>query len=244
MNAEEMQLTHKRVQTWACSVSDQVREKIAELTSKINSVVVKCDGDVEYLASAMKSAKKIVKTINEARKSYTSKLDEEKQLIMSQEKILVRPIEEALAKAKQMTDEYLAERQRIAEEARRKALEEAQKQAEAARKAEEEAQKQAEAARALGIPVEPVNAYAPNNLPTTSLTPAEVSSLSALDGIGARVSWDFEIVNPYDLPRCLLSPNIALIKAEIATLKKSGMKIEDVHVPGLRVYAKTTTVIR
>lgn len=60
----------------------------------------------------------------------------------------------------------------------------------------------------------------------------------------ARVTWDYEVTDASKLPRDLLMPNPAAIKARIAGLKAANFPLADIAIDGLRVFEKLGTAIR
>lgn len=217
------------------TLHNELHAELVSLANKFTAfATVSNDDDVQSLANLMKQGKKIVASIADLRKSITAKLDEEKKRIMAQEKTIIAPIVGAIDRAKALTDAYLAERAKVAEEARRKALE-------AATSAQESVERNQRAAEAFGITT--IDVPTPET-PSLTLTPAEVSSLSSLSGISARVTWDFEITDANALPREFMQPSPTLIKAYIQNAKRIGTPIASVRIPGVRVFEKTSSVIR
>jgi hypothetical protein len=76
--------------------------------------------------------------------------------------------------------------------------------------------------------------------------PAAMARVSDEGGavISGSIRWDFEITDDAALPRELLQPNEAAIRAKIAGLKATSKSIEDAKIPGLRIFEKVQTVFR
>ncbi len=217
------------------TLHSELQRELVTLANKFMEIsAVHNDDDVQSLAALMRQGKNFISTVASLRKSVTAKLDAEKKRIMEQEKTITAPIVGAIDRAKTMTDAYLAERAKVAEEAKRKALE-------AATMAQESVERNQRAAEAFGITT--VDVPTPSS-PSLTLTPAEVSSLSSLSGISARVTWDFEITDANAIPREFLQASPALIKAYIQNAKRLGTAIDSVRIPGVRVFEKTSSVIR
>lgn len=77
--------------------------------------------------------------------------------------------------------------------------------------------------------------------------PKETVRVVAASGAVAAsgtVKWDHEVEDGSLLPRELLMPNEAAIKAKVAGLKAMGGKIEDAKIPGVRIFEKIGTTWR
>lgn len=76
--------------------------------------------------------------------------------------------------------------------------------------------------------------------------PAETTRISAGDkvAVSGAVKWDYEITDVAALPRELLMPNDAAIKARVAGLKASCGDIEKASIPGVRIFERVTTAWR
>jgi hypothetical protein len=62
--------------------------------------------------------------------------------------------------------------------------------------------------------------------------------------VSGAVRWDYEITDPDALPRELLQPNEAAIRAKIAGLKATSKNIDAAKIPGVRIFEKVQTVFR
>ena len=218
------------------TIHNEVRAQLDLTISHLNSFnAVTSDADVESIATLIKQAKKLSNGISDFRRKLTATLDEQKKSLIAQEKALTAPLDDAANHARRLSDEYLAERRRIAEEAKRKA-------AEAAAKAQAEAEATAKAEAAFGI-VRPASVAEPAT-PESALSRKEIESLSKLSNVSTRTTWDFEVTDIALLPRKFFQPSPTLIKDELATLKKLGKAISDINIPGLKVFEKVSTIIR
>lgn len=56
--------------------------------------------------------------------------------------------------------------------------------------------------------------------------------------------WTYEIVAGSDVPRQFCLPDRGLIRAEVHRLKKTGVGIDAVHIPGVRVFEQSSTTIK
>lgn len=90
-------------------------------------------------------------------------------------------------------------------------------------------------------------AAAMDEKPAAAPAPKETVRVTTLTGTVAAsgtVKWDYEITDREALPRDLLMPNEAAIKARIAGLKAQGLKIEAASIPGVRIFEKIGTTWR
>lgn len=81
----------------------------------------------------------------------------------------------------------------------------------------------------------------------TPVAPAITTRVTAPTGAVAAsgsVKWDYAVEDASQLPRELLMPNEAAIKARVAGLKAMGGKIEDAKIPGVRIFEKIGTTWR
>lgn len=76
--------------------------------------------------------------------------------------------------------------------------------------------------------------------------PAQTARVATSAGVAVSgsVRWDHEIVDASLLPRELLMPNDAAIKAKRDGLKAQGIKIDDAQIPGVRIFEKVGTTFR
>ena len=218
------------------TLSNELNLCFCNITCALNAIsTIQSNEEVEAAALTIKQAKDLVKQINAARRSYTDQLDLEKKRILNQEKALINPIEAHLSRIKSLTDTYLEERRRVAEEAKRKALE-------AATAAQECYDRNQRAAEAFGIATTVDVPVAPE--PTHTLTPTEIQSLEKLSGVSSRTTWSYNVIDLSLVPRQFLTVNDAYVKGFLKAEKALGKSASDVAIPGIEVYEKTTTVIR
>lgn len=68
-----------------------------------------------------------------------------------------------------------------------------------------------------------------------------VTAASGAVAASGTVKWDYAIEDASALPREMLMPNPDAIKAKVAGFKAMGSKIEDVKIPGVRIFEKIGT---
>lgn len=71
-----------------------------------------------------------------------------------------------------------------------------------------------------------------------------VASAATGVAVSGRIDWKFEITDASLLPRELLMPNEAAIKAKVAGLKATLSSIDDAKIPGVRIFEKVGTSFR
>lgn len=71
-----------------------------------------------------------------------------------------------------------------------------------------------------------------------------VASAAAGVAVSGRVDWKFEVVDAALLPRDLLMPNEAAIKARVAGLKATLSNVDDAKIPGVRIFEKVGSTFR
>lgn len=229
-----------------------IHRMINTISERAKNIIVT---DAQSLAEAgdvIKTAKQMLKQVEEARKSYTSQLDFFKKNIMAQEKTLVAPLKSLIERIKTQSDIYLkAERERQ-EEARRQAEEAARKAQEAIANAQR-IEAEAKARENAGFEMTAEDKKAIEEAHTLATNAVEVASTSMEcsgasfeqhEGVGARVTWDYEIIDESILPRNMLSADKEKIKAILRQWKNEGKSIDEILVEGMKIFEKITTVFR
>jgi hypothetical protein len=78
------------------------------------------------------------------------------------------------------------------------------------------------------------------------VAPKETVRVATTTGVAlsGRVDWKFEVTDATLLPRDLLMPNEAAIKARVAGLKATLSNIDDAKIPGVRIFEKVGSTFR
>lgn len=227
-------------------VTNELKKAIAELTAPTLPAVVNSNEELEPLKEHAKKAKALQTMIENRRKEYTSRLDDEKKKAIEVERELTAPLKNVISRVKALTEdlaERIAAERRAEEERLRKQAEEAQRKLDEANAAKAKA----EAAKAFGIEnkelEEKVNKTVEEAAEAVvSMTEsADASKLQKVDGV--RVVWDFRIIDLTALPKRFMMPNNAAIRAEVQAMKKSGIPIENAHIEGVHIFAKSQVSI-
>jgi len=172
-----------------------------------------CYSGVTALCVQLKEA---TKALEQERKAITVQLDEVKKAVMAKEKLMASPLLDEHARLTKLATDYIRLQQEKAEAARRA-------------REEEEAQiaSMMEDAEAAGIPLvmPPVSA---SNVPPVSEPKSTATN--------TQEYYDFEIVDPVQVPRDFCIPENMLIRNYLNSQKKLGMKVEQITIPGVRVF--------
>jgi len=72
----------------------------------------------------------------------------------------------------------------------------------------------------------------------------ELDKPTGAQGAHERTIWKYEIMDPDQVPRELCQPAPTLINARVQQAKQSGVGIDTVLIPGIRVYEDTQIVTR
>ena len=196
------------------------------------------DDDLSLAASKVKRAKELIKMVETARKDYTSQLDALKKQLMAQEAEIVAPLKNVVLMYNHLSAVYAEHKHQQRLEAERAAAEAA---AEAQRKME-----QAKAAAALGVDTEKAAAEAAEaaEKAANALSPEQLSALSPVANVAMRVKWDFRITDAYAVPREFLEVNTHAIRERLQSLKRQGIPLAQVAIPGIEVFETATAVAR
>lgn len=168
----------------------------------------------------VKALNGFIKTVSDQRKELTAPLDAAKKSLTSQEKAITSPIMEEMARIKDTMAQYKEEEERriFAEETARREAE-------------------ADAAMSAIIGIHGGSLTAQPILPTVELA-------AKSDGATSVKTWDFEITEPEQVPRQFCTPDPKKIRAWMEYFKKIGTPIENVVMPGIKVFSKTTIRVK
>ena len=215
--------------------------KRGELLAKAKGITaVTSDAQVSESSALQTEISRTVRELESRRKDITRQLDEAKKTIMAHESELAADLTTELARIKQLNNAYVTGQARKAEEERKRVEAETRKLAEAQaaqeREAEEERKrKEAEAQSVFGsgaaVATEP-----PPDAPLPMARPIIPPSRPFMPGSRVVEKWKFEVVREPEVPREFLSLDESKIKAFLAGQKALGRNIEDLTVPGLRLY--------
>jgi len=205
-------------------------EAIAEMSKQAEALSITDAASAEVAVELASRAKKAVKQIESARKSFVEKPKQYAKEVDGLAKFFATKLE-AIAS---VVGEKHAQFQRKQEEERRRLEEEARKEAERLRKAaEEEARKAAEEAKANGEePPAPVQVEI--TAPAVPKTDNVVRSQAGTAHV--RQDWKFAIENVAAVPREYLMVDERAIREAV----KNGVR----EIPGVRVFQETKTVFR
>lgn len=77
--------------------------------------------------------------------------------------------------------------------------------------------------------------------PVAAAATVRVTTATGAVAASGSVKWEHVVEDASQLPRDLLMPNEAAIKARRDGLKAQGIKIEDARIPGVRIFEKVGT---
>ena len=196
-----------------------------EILQDAQAVVVKTPEQLQIAGDWRNKIKARLKQLDTERKDITRPLDDVKAKIMDK----YRPVVEKLEAAYKLFDrgiaDYLNEQERIRQEQQRKLEAEAEKKRlEAETKAKEWADKgnDKKAEEWLDKADNVIAPVAPE--------------VPKAEGITTRKDWDFEIINPNEVPRDFCIPDEKAIRAFIKATK--GTK----QIAGIKIFEKTIIV--
>lgn len=188
-------------------------------------VIVKTPQQAQVAGDWRNKIKMKLKQLDEERKELTRPLDDVKAKIMDK----YRPAIEALNSAYKLFDkglsDYLAIQERIRQEQQRKIEAEADK-----KRQEAEAKAKEWADKGNNKKVEEWLDKADNVIAPV------VAEVPKVEGISTRKDWDFEIINPNEVPRDFCIPDEKAIRAFIKATK--GTK----PIAGIKIFEKTIIV--
>lgn len=199
-------------------VLEPFRVRANELEIVASGIVVTTDAEQAKATSLAGQIKKVVKTIEEARKRYVTPFNEHVKGVNGLAGEIRQPLERAELMLKKSLTIYATEQELV----RRKAEEDARK------TAEEQQQRLNEEAASAGIVAPIVPEILQTDVTTTVRTTDGTSYM--------RSTWDFEIVDMSTVPVEYLCPNETKIRAAI----RAGIR----SIPGMRILEKHTVAIR
>ena len=215
-----------------------VKRIIEEKAKSLAIHGINCDDDLSAAASKVKEAKALIKKIEGARKAYTSQLDNRKKQLMAQEAEIVAPLKSIVFMYNTLSVQYAEYKHQRRLEAERAAAEAAE---EAQRKYE-----QAKAAAALGVDAEKATAEAAEaaEKAASALSPEQMADLAPVANVAMRVKWDFRVTDAHAVPREFLEINNHAIRERLQSLKKQGVPLAQVAIPGIEVFETVSAVAR
>ena len=225
---------------------DDLQGFLNALAIKLAIPHIDSDDDLAEAARRVKSAKNVIKQVEDARKAYTRQLDGLKKYLMKQEDELVAPL-------KRVVDAYAVHSVAYAEKKRQAQLEAQRVAARAAAEAQlaqERAAAQAKAAEALGIAPDAAAKEAQAEAEKAAenaahaLSEQQLAALKPVAGVTLRTRWDFRVTDHDKVDRRFLILDAALVRAELQRLKKSGTALSSVHLDGIEVFETTSAVAR
>ncbi|MFZ2602725.1 MAG: hypothetical protein WAX79_01840 [Candidatus Omnitrophota bacterium] len=255
------------------SIVEAENKLIVVLVEEVNNLSIKSQSDYDCAGELRIKIKTKIKKLDELRKSATVPLDNAKTIIMG----WFKPLGERLTIADRILETgrltYSREQERIraeaeeklrikaeAEEAKKRAIKEAQ---EAKWRAEEEA-KRKEAARQEAIAANAKNEKVRKAAEEAAakaraeadkaaklaeerkeqaanvqvIAPVLASIVIKSNGIGARKNWKFRIIDDSIIPRRYLTPDLLQIGKEVRACGES------LSIPGIEIYPEDKEVVR
>ncbi len=201
----------------------ELSEKSTQLEKSLIGFKVVTVTQYEQAGETLKEVKGAQKRLESLRKSFTQPIDQAKTTIMD----FFRKPEEKLAQAERTIKggmlAYHAEQERIARETQVRLNE-------AARLEREKLEKQAAAAAAKGKIEKAAILEIKAALVSAPVVEAQQVKIA---GQGTRLDWDFEIIDPLQIPRELCMPDEIKIRRMVKAFK------EDAKIPGVRIFSKT-----
>ena len=195
------------------------------------------DSSAEQARDALKEAKDFIATVEKARKSITSILDQQKKQLISREKELTSPLAAAVEAKRAELNIYLIEKRKAAELAQAQLAQNAQ--------AAQAAIDNLFAAKASGADTADAEQAAAEAISKTTETSALASaSLTKLSGLSTRTNWDYKVIELSRVPRQFLTLDPKALKAHLQQQRRAGVPIENIIIPGIQVFETTSTIIR
>lgn len=227
--------------------------KSAEAVSAAKDITaVDDDAGLERAGRVQTDLSKLIKDIETQRMNITRPLDGLKKSIMDKAAELTSPLNAELARVKALNTVYATRKSQEAEAERKRLLKIQQDEAAAKVKAdqEREATAQSAASSVFGAAAKadtsepqplPVDPFAPPvGVPTIiPRATAPKSSANAFTEV-----WKFEVLDEKLVPREFLSVDETKIRAMLNYKKSLKCAVEDVVIPGVRVYKETSVRAR
>lgn len=227
------------------------RDTIVAEADKIQAV--ETDAALEKSGWLQAQVSSLIKELGKARLALTRPLDAVKADIMAREKEMTATLETQFTRIKRLNDAYATKKYEAAE-AERKRIEKiererAEHEANEERKREEAARAEAERKRAeaqslfgaaavvdaapVPPPVQAAPVFTPSIIPQA--TAPHTSSNSFVE------IWEFEVTDANQVPRIFLSVDEKKLRDFIQFQKTSKRQIEEVSIPGVRVFKRINT---
>jgi len=225
------------------------RDTVVQEAIKIDAVTD--DATLEKACWVQNQLGSLLKEIEKARMQITRPLDEMKKNIMAREKELSAVVTEHFERVKRMNTAYAtkkaeearAEQERIAMIERERAEQEAHEQMERERAERERVQQEQAKAQSLfgnSAVVAPVSATQPPVAEAPRYTPVihPQATMPTTSQNSFVETWKFEVLDASQVSRYFLSVDETKIRQFLAEQKKQGMKVDEVSISGVRVYAE------
>lgn len=225
---------------------DDLQGFVNALAIKLAIPHIDSDDDLAEAARRVKSAKNVIKQVEDARKAYTRQLDGLKKHLMGQEAVLVAPLKRVVDAYATLSAAYAEKKHQAQLEAQRIAARAAAE----AQLAQERAAAQAKAAEALGIAPDAAAKEAQTEADkaaehaANAISSEKLATLKPVAGVSLRTRWDFRVVDPDKIDRRFLILDASLVRTELQRLKKSGVALSSVHLDGIEVFETTSAVAR
>lgn len=209
------------------------------------------DAALEVAGRVQTDLSKLIRDIEQQRMNVTRPLDGLKASIMDKAKELTAPLNAELNRVKALNTAYATRKAQEAEAERKRLLKIQQDKAAAdAREALEREERQQTAAQSVfgsaavadtSEQPQPVNPFAQPPIDPTVVPRAAMpkSSANAFTEV-----WKFEILDERLVPREFLSVDESKIRAALNYKKSLKCAVEDVAVPGLRIYKEMSVRAR
>ena len=231
-------------------ISDEWQAKANALaTSAAAITVVESDSDLEESGKRQTELAKAIKEIEGERMKITRPIDGLKKSIMDTVAALATPIKNEHDRLRKMNNAYATEKARRAEEERRRIAEEERKriEAETQERMRKEAEAQAAAQSVFGegakVDADAV-ATETEQPPVITPTPIPRETMPQTSANKFVEVWEFEVVDPEKVPRELCEVSMSKVRSAVQYHKSLGRNVEDVVIPGVRIFKKMSVRAR
>lgn len=237
-------------------VFDAVQILVTTEIATLKAITV-CDTDetLQSLVVTTKKTKKLITSVETARKGVTVRIDAIKTHYMDIERSIVNPIKTELNRVNTLASNYTAAKEREAEaqqlelqrQARQAALDVQNAEIARLKKEKEDADAAATAATAFGSPTQPL--YQPSAPPPAPIAPVMRAwnvplVKTKVGGVTVRETLTGSVIYPTLVPRELCSPDPRKINDSIKNLKNTGMTTDQIRAKmqsmGIQLDIKTT----
>lgn len=214
---------------------------IETITKALIALTVTDNASAEVAQVYLKEAKSIQAAVEKARKAITSELDVKKKELISRERQLLAPLTEAADTLRGNLDAFMRHKAEEQDRARQEAAAKAAQ----AQAALERAQAIANSETSSTEAITKAQEQAASAIEAAS-TPTEQAkqAFAKIQGVSIKTTWDFTIITPDAIPRRFLIVDTKAIRLHIQQLKKSGMLLANVKIPGINVFECTSTILR